>query len=316
MVAMGMTKALVATFVCVALAGCGGKKDGDKKKDDTPAPAPAPPPGAPKAGGPGAMGLPGGLGGGALAGLFGGATAKKKESPMKGLFGGGGINLGMLGEASKTAAVADTDKPGAPAPPAPPPPPDPGKPGPEGGPSCAAIAQHILTVAKDELAGQPPEAAAQMTEAFTQMCTQMSWSLEARQCFMNATEESAFEKCGDLIAPSGGGMEPGDGDGDGDMPQMPQVDMTATAPVPSGNPDCDAMAASLVPTLLAAEMGGGDVPPEAKAMMEQMKFGIQNQIAAVCAQAKWPKEAIQCVGAAKNEQDLTTCAGKYNLTGG
>jgi hypothetical protein len=309
---MGMTKALVATFVCAALAGCGGKTD-EAKKDEAPAPAPAPPPSAPTVGAPGAAGL-GGLVGGGLAGLFGGA--KKKEAPVKGLFGGGGLNLGALGGLAKAAdGAARAGEP--PAPPAAPPPPDPGKPS-EGGPSCAAIAQHIAVLAKDEFADQP-QAAAQVTAAIAQMCDGGGWPVEARQCILNAADEAALDKCGDMIP--GGGVAGGDEatePGGPAAPDVPDIDMSATGPVSSGNADCDAMAASFVPALIASQMAqmGQQVPPEAKQMLDQMKWPIQNQLAAVCAKSKWPREAIQCLGAARSEPDATTCVTKFKLAGG
>jgi hypothetical protein len=306
-----MTKALVATLVCAALAACGGKGD-DKKKDEG-TPASAPPTGPPTANPPGQMpGMMGGglMGGGALAGLFGGATAaKKKESPVKGLFGGG-LNIGAIGQAAADSK-ASVDPGAPPAPPAPPPPPpDPGKPA--EGASCAAVAQHVAILAKEELGDDAPKAVAMLS----QMCEQQQWPAEARSCFMNAGDESALEACGEKIGGSGDGDGDGEDPGGGDMPQMPQIDMTATAPVPSGNPDCDAMAVNLVAALMAGQMGGQQIPPEARQMMEQMKIPIQNQIAAVCVQQKWPKPAIQCLGSAKSEQDLQACVSKYNLTGG
>jgi hypothetical protein len=294
---MGMTTRLLALALCTALAACGGKKEDDKKKEE-----PVVPPTGPKMAGEPGMG-------GGLAGLFGGGiaggAARQKAAPTKGLFGGG-LNLGALGDMAKKDAPAAEAPGGAPAPPAPPPAAEPGKPAADGGPSCADVARHIGEVAKDEL-GDDPSMAAEMLGVLTQMCEQMAWPVDGRRCLMQAKDEMAFDRCGELIPGAAGGD--GDLGGDGDIDDMPMP--VADQPLPSGNAECDAMAVNLVGVILAGQMA--QLPAEQRQMMDGMKFTIQNEIAKVCAVGNWPKEAVQCLAGAKSEADAEGCIGKYNL---
>jgi len=308
MPAMGNLR--LAVVMCAVLPLACGKKADDKKATDQPAPAEQPKPTESAAGG--AKGNP-------LAMLFGGskATAAKPPAHMSGLFGGG-LNLGELSKMGGGAAAADTaakkaDPAAAPAEPKAAPVPDPA---PTGGPSCADLAKHIATLAAAEVADAPAELRGQIEPMLTEMCNQQAWPAELRQCVMSAKDQDGLEGCNALL-PGGGddGEDDQGGDGDDDMPDMPDMgidpDNMPTAPTPSGNADCDAMAGNLVTVIMADQMGS--MSADEKKLMEGMKFAMQSQIAQMCATAGWPKEAIQCLGQIKNEHDAEACATKYNL---
>ena len=278
---------LLTALLSLSLAACGGKKDDAKKNDQAP-PAPQPP----SATGP--------TGGGSLAMLFGGAKKADKPAARSGLFGGG-LNLGELGKAAGGGAAPDTaapevagDKPPAAADPKPA----------DGGPSCAEAARRVATLAKAELAAADPQLAAQIEPLLTEMCTQTGWSAAARRCVMDAKDESGLEKCNALLPDDGGGIGADDDLEEGEMPDMPGMPV-ADKPVPSGNAECDAMAANLISAMTAA---GEQIPADAR-------YGVQNMIAELCAKTPWPRDAVQCLTQARTEQDAEACASKYNLGG-
>ncbi len=282
---MPASNLLLTALVSVSLAACGGKKDDKKSTEETPDPARQPP----TATGPA-------QGGGSLAMLFGGDKPAAGK-PSGGLFGGG-LNLSEVGKAagataSGTAPEADEA-----------PPPAAGKKPADGGPPCAEVAKRVATVAKADLAAADPGLAEQIEPLLTEMCTTMQWSAAARQCVMDARDEAGLEKCNALLPGEGGGMGQRDELEEGDMGDLPDVPM-ANKPVPSGNAECDAMAANLVTMMMAA---GEQIPADAR-------YGVQNMIAEMCAKTPWPKDAVQCLSQARSEQDAEACAARYDLGG-
>jgi hypothetical protein len=156
---------------------------------------------------------------------------------------------------------------------------------------CPATVDHVFKLALKEItahAGElPKEAMAMMEVEMAKQKAQVvaecqkGWSAELQQCIRKAGAIADLMQCEALMA------------GGGEM---------ATEAKPSGDAECDKIGAHV------AAVYKKTLPADQAAMYEQVKYTLQNEIAAECAGGSWPKEMRACMLKATSEDQFDDCA--------